>query len=329
VAIGSPEVTGGYASLRFNTTGSYNTALGSGSLGSNTTASNNTAVGYQAGYTNTTGTASNYLGRQAGYTSNANYCTMMGDQAGYSSSGIGNTFFGYYAGGAVTSGTYNNFFGYGSGNAITSGGKNTILGSYNGNQGGLDIRTASNRIVLSDGDGNPRGIFTDTGTYLVGGISASDVNTNGGFYINPGSRNTFTVTSHLSGASSGSVYSYFYYANTEIGTIAQTGTTGVLYNVTSDYRLKTVVGAVTGQGARIDALEPIEYTWNSDGSRTRGFLAHKFQEVYVNSVTGTKDAVDADGKPKYQQMQAATSEVIADLVAEIQSLRKRLADAGL
>jgi hypothetical protein len=39
--------------------------------------------------------------------------------------------------------------------------------------------------------------------------------------------------------------------------------------------------------------------------------------------------MDKDGNPVYQQMQASTAEVIADLVAEIQSLRKRLADAGL
>jgi hypothetical protein len=69
----------------------------------------------------------------------------------------------------------------------------------------------------------------------------------------------------------------------------------------------------------------IEYTWNSNGSSTRGFLAHQFQEVYASSVSGTKDAVDAEGKPVYQAMQASTSEVIADLVAELQSLRARVA----
>ena len=73
----------------------------------------------------------------------------------------------------------------------------------------------------------------------------------------------------------------------------------------------------------------MEYEWKADGTRTRGFLAHKFQEVYPQSVTGAKDAVDADGNPVYQGMQAGSSEVIADLVAEIQSLRKRLADAGI
>jgi hypothetical protein len=96
------------------------------------------------------------------------------------------------------------------------------------------------------------------------------------------------------------------------------------YNTTSDYRLKTVIGAVADSGSRIDALQPVEYTWNSNGSRTRGFLAHQFQEVYAGSVSGTKDAVDSEGKPVYQAMQASTSEVIADLVAEIQSLRIRI-----
>jgi hypothetical protein len=125
-----------------------------------------------------------------------------------------------------------------------------------------------------------------------------------------------------------SLANFYYNGATSVGSITTNGTT-TTYGVTSDYRLKTVIGAVTGQGERIDALEPIEYTWNSNGQRTCGFLAHKFQEVYSDSVRGTKDAVDADGKPVYQSMQAATSEVIADLVAEIQSLRKRLAAAGI
>ena len=114
----------------------------------------------------------------------------------------------------------------------------------------------------------------------------------------------------------------------DVGSVSLTSV-ATLYNTTSDYRLKTVIGAVSDAGSRIDALHPIEYEWNSDGSRTRGFLAHQFQEVYAGSVSGTKDSVDADGKPVYQAMQAGSSEVIADLVAEIQDLRKRLAAAGI
>ena len=109
------------------------------------------------------------------------------------------------------------------------------------------------------------------------------------------------------------------------GAISRIGTTSaVVYTATSDYRLKTVIAPVADSGQRIDALQPIEYDWNT-GGRTRGFLAHQFAEVYPNSVSGEKDAVDAEGKPVYQSMQASTSEVMADLIAEIQSLRKRVA----
>ena len=129
---------------------------------------------------------------------------------------------------------------------------------------------------------------------------------------------------------SGVNYALFQTTGTTIGSIARVGATAaVIYNTTSDYRLKTVVGAVTGQGARIDALKPIDYQWKEGNAPARGFLAHEFQEVYASSVSGTKDAVDADGKPIHQSMQTATSEVMADLVAEIQSLRKRLAAAGI
>jgi hypothetical protein len=112
-------------------------------------------------------------------------------------------------------------------------------------------------------------------------------------------------------------------SGSNIGSITYNNT-NILYNNTSDYRLKTVVGSVVNAGERLDALEPIEYDWNN-GSRTRGFLAHKFAEIYPNSVCGEKDAVDANGKPLYQAMQASSPEVMADLIAEIQSLRKRVA----
>jgi hypothetical protein len=58
--------------------------------------------------------------------------------------------------------------GNGAGYYLTTGTKNTIIGQFDGNNGGLDIRTASNYIVLSDGDGNPRGIFDGSGNLLVG-----------------------------------------------------------------------------------------------------------------------------------------------------------------
>ena len=148
----------GVNSLALNTTGANNTALGAYSLQSNTSASNNTAVGYQAGYTNSTGAKNVFIGQQAGKVSTGNFNTIIGNEAGLSlTTGTCNTFVG----------GYNNTVG-GSGELVTSGSKNTILGVFTGNQGGLDIRTASNYIVLSDGDGNPRQIIDSSGNLGLG-----------------------------------------------------------------------------------------------------------------------------------------------------------------
>ena len=127
------------------------------------------------------------------------------------------------------------------------------------------------------------------------------------------------------GTTAGTRYSMFFQrgTGTTVGSISTT-TVATLFNTTSDYRLKTVIGVVSDAGKRLDAIQPIEYDWNA-GGRTRGFLAHQFAEVYPNSVNGEKDAVDEKGKPVYQAMQASSSEVMADLIAEIQSLRKRIA----
>jgi hypothetical protein len=136
---GTSNVAVGLNALVLSTTGSYITAVGRDALFSNTTASNNTAVGYQAGYTNVTG---------------ANFA-YFGYQAGYSSTGSAGTFLGFQAGLAVTTGASNTFVGAKAGEVVTTGAANTILGRYNGNQSSLDIRTASNYVVLSDGDGQP------------------------------------------------------------------------------------------------------------------------------------------------------------------------------
>ena len=492
IGTGAENTAVGESALFALTDGSYNTALGNQALKSNTTASGNTAVGYQAGYSNTTGTNSAFVGRGAGYsvTGAYNNNTAIGDAAlYYTTGGSDNTAIGQYALGGATTGSFNTAVGAAAGQAMTTGSKNTILGRYSGNQGGLDIRTANNYIVLSDGDGNPRvvvdgsgnlglgvtpsaswfsgskvfqfgatgalftngsnnsafshnAVFVDASTtyqvtgqpasyyrqfngthnwftapsgtagnaitftqamtldasghLLVGRTSSSGspytleldngtsdnrlgmyaggvltggllcatneqrvlalgastvltfqtngserarIDTSGNLGVGTTVTNTlvnsnsfalnvsngFQVCNHISGTASGAAYVYFGYNATNIGSITQNGTTGVLYNIMSDARLKTVKGAVSGHGERIDALLPVEYEWKADGAKARGFLAHQFQEVYPSSVTGSKDAVDDEGKPVYQAIQASTAEVIADLVAELQSLRARLA----
>ena len=196
---GSANIGVGVQSLGSNSTGSNNTAVGYQSLLS-TTASNNTAVGYQAGYSNTTGDRIIAIGYQAGYTGTNNFRSVfVGSGAGYATTaadgdvhigqsagssqttGFANTFVGGRgnvsnnsgAGFQVTTGTYNTFIGGSAGANVTSGSKNTIIGNYSGNNGGLDIRTSSNYIVLSDGDGNPRAYQSSTGGWYQYNNSAA------------------------------------------------------------------------------------------------------------------------------------------------------------
>jgi hypothetical protein len=110
----------------------------------------------------------------------------------------------------------------------------------------------------------------------------------------------------------------------ETGSVT-TNVNATSYNTSSDYRLKENIQDVSGSGAFIDALQPRKWNWKADGSAGTGFLAHELQAVSPSSVTGEKDAVDAEGRPIYQAVEYGSAEVIAMLVAEVKSLRARVA----
>ena len=108
-----------------------------------------------------------------------------------------------------------------------------------------------------------------------------------------------------------------------VGSISVT-TTATAYNTSSDYRLKNITGPITNSGAYIDSLNPVEGTWKADGSAFVGLIAHEVQEASrTNVATGEKDGEEMQG------MDYSSAEIIANLIAEIQSLRKRLAAAGI
>jgi len=131
----------------------------------------------------------------------------------------------------------------------------------------------------------------------------------------------------------------FFY-NTSLGTVGSivTSATSTSYNTSSDYRLKSKIEDLTDSGAFIDALRPRKGIWNADGSPFVGFIAHEFAEISPTSVTGKKDAmqervvVDEETgeettitEPDFQSMQASSPEVMAHIIAELQSLRQRIA----
>jgi hypothetical protein len=302
---GNYNIAVGTGALQVNTTGSNNVALGYSSLQENTTASQNTAVGYQEGYSVTTAGPNDYFGYLAGYT----------NQTGNTNVCIG-TISGRYA-----TGSNNTFLGYNSGGAITTGAKNTIIGQYSGNSGGLDIRTASNRIVLSDGDGNPRGVFSNDGELYVGITTKAGGVANAWYQATTtDSKSAIAVSAHVNGANA---INWYNASSTYLGSITLNAST-VTYGGTSDYRLKENVAPIINALAKVQALKPCTFTWKNSGEDGDGFIAHELQEVCPNAVSGEKDAVNEDGSIRPQQVD--TSYVVATLTAAIQEL-KTIVDA--
>jgi hypothetical protein len=117
-------------------------------------------------------------------------------------------------------------------------------------------------------------------------------------------------------ASSGMIV--FSNPNGAVGSIDINGS-ATTYSTSSDYRLKNTIAPMTGALAKVAQLKPVTYKWNCDGSDGEGFIAHELAEVVPHAVTGEKDAVDADGNPKYQGIDV--SFLVATLTAAIQELK--------
>jgi hypothetical protein len=126
------------------------------------------------------------------------------------------------------------------------------------------------------------------------------------------------------GATAATVLRFSEQANATVGSITITGT-ATAYNTSSDRRLKNIDGDLTGSGAFIDALQPRVGTWKADGSPFVGFIADEVQLVSPRSVVGEPDAVDDDGHPIHQAMEYGSADFIANIIAELKSVRGRLA----
>ena len=95
------------------------------------------------------------------------------------------------------------------------------------------------------------------------------------------------------------------------------------YNTSSDYRLKENVVAISNATERLKQLNPSRFNFIEVPDKTvDGFLAHEVADVVPEAISGTKDAVDADGNPAYQGIDQ--SKLVPLLVATIQELEARL-----
>jgi hypothetical protein len=193
-------------------------------------------------------------------------------------------------------------------------------------QSGLDtyVWNGSNSFMAFGTNDTERARITSGGDLYVGNTTTStpgEGNTTGGVSIQGSGKAYFSVATAraltLNRNEDGAVAGFFR-SGTQVGSISVT-TTATAYNTSSDYRLKDNPQPLMGSGAFIDALKPKTWNWKADGTKGVGFIAHEVQEVSPGSVTGEKDG------EQMQAMEYGSAEFIANIIAELQSLRARVA----
>ena len=191
--------------------------------------------------------------------------------------------------------------------------QNSSNAGYGTAANAVRLRNLLNAPITFETNATERVRIDTSGNLLVGKAAAGDY-TNGAQIYPAG----IISLGHASGTASGYPYALFGYNGTGIGSITQSGTTAVLFNVTSDQRLKENIVDAPEFGSVIDSIKVRSYDWKTDQTHQRaGFIAQELVAV-------APEAVHQPADPE-EMMAVDYSKLVPMLVKEIQDLRKRLA----
>ena len=198
---------------------------------------------------------------------------------------------------------------------------NLVIGTTTGDNG-LTIVSATNaggRIQFADNTSSPfRGAFeydhsSDGMIFYTGGSEGMRLSVNGNLAIgdttNVAGLKVFKHLQSYNGISiqngtnnDGNIFQSFLRSNGNVvGSISQTaGGAQVLFNTSSDYRLKENVSDMTDATTRLKQLKPKRFNWIEDDTNTTvdGFLAHEVSSIIPEAITGEKDGTEDLGTVK-------------------------------
>lgn len=204
----------------------------------------------------------------------------------------------------------------------------SVSAVFNEDESDIDFRVASGT--------NANALFIDAGSSSVLFHKNSTDDTIGGVnFEGPGSAEAYAFT-HTEGGndvgwsmlinrqnSYGTVLQ-FRQSNTGTGSV-YTSTTGVIYNTTSDRRLKNNISTITDGKEKLLAMNPVTHTWINDPAAptVHGFIAQEMQKVVPEAVSG-----DPDGETMmsmdYGRITPVIVAALQDALKEIEELKTRI-----
>jgi hypothetical protein len=155
---------------------------------------------------------------------------------------------------------------------------------------------------------------------LLLGTTTVATNPSAGVAITGTSSNWNIGVNHPTAAVSGDPYATFVYNTTQIGSITQNGTTGVLYNTTSDLRLKENIAPSNDAGSLVDSIQIVQHDWKVGGHVRYGVIAQDLHAIAPEAVK------QGDNNQEIENPWGVDySKLVPMLIKEIQSLRTRVA----
>ena len=206
-----------------------------------------------------------------------------------------------------------------------------VFQATNGDEDGMIFADGGNLYVVADRDNNSSsssirfrvdGSSEKMRILNSGKILMNRTNEDGSGVINLALNASGHGISTRTASNSTQTHLDFGNQNGIVGSI-QTSSSSTAFNTSSDYRLKENAVAISDGITRLKTLKPYRFNWKADSStKVDGFFAHEVTAAVPEAISGTKDAVDKDNNPVYQQIDQ--SKLVPLLVAAVKELIGRV-----
>jgi hypothetical protein len=193
---------------------------------------------------------------------------------------------------------------------------------YQAGAGGLSLVAAGAAASLRfySGGAVERMRLASDGTVLINALSSQG---GGKLYIAADSAANVAIA--LQSTNPANALAYLFFINSAVagcGSIAQTGASTVVYNTSSDRRLKDDRGRATDLSA-LRAVAVHDFAWKADGLADRGVFAQDAHALYPRAVTQGDDDLTESGALAHPWM-TDYSKFVADLIVGWQYHEQRL-----